>query len=151
MKRIMIDWEKCEGCLSCALACMDSHRTDGGEAVETLDFKDAATASRNRIAQMPDGSRRPMFCRHCADPKCEASCMSGALIRDASSGHVLYDAQRCGACFMCVMNCPFGIPEPNAARDAILKCDFCKDRSEGPACTAACPTCAIHVEEVDLR
>lgn len=30
MKRIKIDAAKCDGCKSCTLACMNSHRTDGG-------------------------------------------------------------------------------------------------------------------------
>ena len=42
MKRILIDASKCDGCKNCALACMDSHRTDGGSGVETLDFMDPA-------------------------------------------------------------------------------------------------------------
>lgn len=147
----MIDREKCESCLSCYLACMDSHRTDGGSGTETLDFSDKNSAARNRIAV--DGTdctskRFPMFCRHCSEPKCEASCMSGALCRDEETGHVKYDEKRCGACFMCVMNCPFGIPKPDASRTKIIKCDFCNDREEGPACVAACPTKAIFVEEV---
>lgn len=149
MKRIMIDASKCENCKSCALACMNSHRTDGGSGVVTLDFSNINTRARNRVAHTPAGNL-PLFCRHCADPKCEASCMSGALCRDEASGHILYDEERCGACFMCVMNCPFGMPEPDHARKAILKCDFCRDRAEGPACVAACPTGAIRVEEVAI-
>ncbi len=89
-----------------------------------------------------------MFCRHCSSPKCMESCMSGALYRDEASGHVLYDEKRCGACFMCVMNCPYGIPKPDVTRKKIVKCDFCMDREGGPACVAACPKKAIYVEEV---
>ena len=76
------------------------------------------------------------------------SCMSGALYRDVETGHVLYKEERCGACFMCVMNCPYGIPKPDVGRTKIIKCDFCNDRAEGPACVAACPKRAIYVEEV---
>lgn len=89
-----------------------------------------------------------MFCRHCSSPKCLESCMSGALYRDGESGHVRYDGKRCGSCFMCVMNCPYGIPKPDVGRTKIIKCDFCNDRAEGPACVAACPKRAIYVEEV---
>ena len=50
---------------------------------------------------------------------------------------------------MCVMNCPFGLPKPDrATRQKVIKCDFCRDRKEGPACVKACPKEAIHVEEV---
>ena len=127
MKRIMIDSSKCDGCKSCALACMDSHRTDGKSGVETLDFNDPANESRNEIVNDGKGGYLPMFCRHCSSPKCLESC---------------------GSCFMCVMNCPYGIPKPDVGRTKIIKCDFCNDRAEGPACVAACPKRAIYVEEV---
>lgn len=74
--------------------------------------------------------------------------MSGALYQDEKSGHILYDEKRCGSCFMCVMNCPYGILKPDVTRTKVLKCDFCGDREEGPACVAACPKQAIYVEEV---
>lgn len=148
MKRIKIDASKCDGCKSCTLACMNSHRTDGGEDIITLDLLDVENIARNEIVNDGRGGYLPMFCRHCSDPKCEASCMSGALYRDEESGHIRYREEKCGACFMCVMNCPYGIPKVNPGRTRIVKCDFCNDREEGPACVAACPKNAIYVEEV---
>lgn len=148
MKRIMIDASKCDGCKNCALACMDSHRSDGKEGVVTLDFNNPATAARNEIVNDRNGGYLPMFCRHCMEPACAQSCMSGALKKDEETGHVKYDETKCGSCFMCVMNCPYGIPKINYDRTKIIKCDFCNDRPEGPACVAACPKQAIYVEEV---
>lgn len=148
MKRIMIDQSLCEGCKSCELACMDSHRKDGGSGVVTLNFNDSESASRNHIINKNEGGYLPMFCRHCSVPKCAESCMSGALKKNEDTGHILYDEDRCGACFMCVMNCPYGIPSVDRELKKIHKCDFCNDRPEGPACVAACPTGAIRVEEV---
>ena len=37
MKRIIIDAEKCDGCKSCSLACMQAHRKDEGD-IYTLDL-----------------------------------------------------------------------------------------------------------------
>lgn len=148
MKRIMIDPSKCDGCKNCALACMDSHRMDGGNGVVTLNFTLPETEARNEILNDGKGGYLPMFCRHCSVPGCANSCMSGALKKDMETGHVMYDEKRCGACFMCVMNCPYGIPKPSADGTKILKCDFCNERLEGPACVAACPKQAIWVEEV---
>lgn len=148
MKRIKIDPLKCDGCKNCTLACMNSHRTDGGTDIITLDLLDVNNVSRNEIVSDGRGGYLPMFCRHCTDPKCEGSCMSGALFRDEVTGHVMYDEKKCGACFMCVMNCPYGIPKVSEDRTKIIKCDFCNDRPEGPACVAACPKNAIFVEEV---
>ena len=112
MKRIMIDAQKCDGCKNCSAACMQAHRkTDG--TIYDLDLTDPANESRNYILKDGSGNYRPIFCRHCDDPECVKSCMSGALYKDPESGHVFYDENRCGSCFMCVMNCPFGVLKPD--------------------------------------
>ena len=46
MKRIIIDAEKCDGCKSCSLACMQAHRKDEGD-IYTLDLGDIKNESRN--------------------------------------------------------------------------------------------------------
>jgi carbon-monoxide dehydrogenase iron sulfur subunit len=81
--------------------------------------------------------------------------MSGALKKESGTSHVQYDEERCGACFMCVMSCPYGNVRPDkATRTKVVKCDFCvntqghSDNEEGPNCVKSCPTKAIHVEEV---
>lgn len=150
MKRIMIDADKCDGCMNCTFACMNAHRQDGKDDVYTLDLSDPACESRNFIEQDEQKHYRPVFCRHCKEPMCVVSCMSGALSKDPETGLVLYDEKKCGACFMCVMNCPFGVPKPDAlTRSKVIKCDFCGNKEEGPSCVRACPKEAIHVEEVD--
>ena len=147
MKRIIIDAEKCDGCKSCSLACMQAHRKDTGD-IYTLDLNDPANESRNFIYKTADGYK-PVFCRHCDEPECVMSCMSGALKKDAVSGLVTYDENRCGSCFMCVMNCPFGVLKPDrVTRTKVIKCDFCAQDGGEPNCVKSCPKGAIHVEEV---
>lgn len=148
MKRIMIDCSKCDGCKNCTVACMQAHRPDEG-TVYTLDLTDIANESRNHIVAMKDGSYKPIFCRHCDQPECVMSCMSGALQKDEASGHVLYDETKCGSCFMCVMNCPYGVLKADTAtRTRVIKCDFCQDQGGEPSCVKSCPKKAIYVEEV---
>ncbi|MDO4273242.1 MAG: 4Fe-4S dicluster domain-containing protein [Eubacteriales bacterium] len=149
MKRIFIDAAKCDGCKNCTVACMQAHRPDAG-TIYDLDLTDIRCESRNHIVISPDGSYKPIFCRHCDQPECVLSCMSGALAKDPETGHVLYDEKKCGSCFMCVMNCPYGVLKPDTAtRTKVIKCDFCKDDPEGPSCVRACPKQAIFVQEVD--
>ena len=81
MKRIMIDYQKCDGCKNCSIACMQAHRETQG-TVYDLDLTDPRNESRNRILKDADGQYKPLFCRHCDDPKCVESCMSGALYKD---------------------------------------------------------------------
>jgi carbon-monoxide dehydrogenase iron sulfur subunit len=148
MKRIFIDREKCDGCKNCSFACMQAHREKPG-SVYDLDLLDKANESRNVIRLDGRGGYLPIFCRHCAEPDCVAACMSGALRKDPLTGHVQYDADRCGKCFMCVMNCPYGNIKPDVLTGTrIVKCDFCKQDDENPNCVKSCPRKAIHVEEV---
>lgn len=131
-------------------ACMQAHRETPG-TVYDLDLTDIRNESRNHIEKLPDGTYRPIFCRHCDQPECVMSCMSGALTKDPKTGLVSYDETKCGSCFMCVMNCPFGVLKADTAtRTKVVKCDFCLQDGAEPNCVKACPKQAIYVEEVSL-
>lgn len=148
MKRIFIDPAKCDGCKNCTLACMESHRQDGGKGLYTLDLTDPANQSRNFIVADGKGGYAPVFCRHCDVPDCAGACMSGALKKNMENGLVEYDKEKCAACYMCVMSCRYGVPAISPDRKRIIKCDFCAHLEEGPACVRACPKQAIEVREV---
>ena len=147
MRRIIIDADKCKGCLNCSIACMQAQRGEG--SAYDIDLTDARHESRNTILLDSKKAYKPLFCRHCAKPSCATSCMSGAMVKDQSSGHVLYDKEKCAICFMCVMNCPFGVLKPDRATGTyVVKCDFCHHGGGEPSCAANCPTGAICVKEV---
>jgi carbon-monoxide dehydrogenase iron sulfur subunit len=130
---------------------MQAHREKPG-TIYDLDLTDPKNEARHTIVSDGKGGYIPIFCRHCAQPECVLACMSGALRKDPETGHVQYDKDRCGKCFMCVMSCSFGNIKPDfVTRERIIKCDFCKDvkeDKENPNCVKACPTGALHVEEV---
>ena len=147
MKRIMIDYKKCDGCKNCSAACMQAHRENPG-TIYDLDLGDPKNESRNRILKDAKGQYKPLFCRHCDDPDCVRTCMSGALVKNEATGLVDYDAEKCAACFMCVMACRYGVPAVSPDRKRMVKCDFCQHLEEGPACVRACPKKAIEVREV---
>lgn len=149
MKRIMIDFEKCDGCKNCTVACMQAHREEEG-SIYTLDLTDPANEARHRIVQNTQGKYMPLFCRHCDSPDCVSACMSGAMTKNTQTGHVEYDPDQCAACFMCVMECPYGILKPDTlTRTKVIRCDFCKEDGEQPNCVQACPKQAIWVMEVE--
>lgn len=148
MKRIMIDYMKCDGCKNCTAACMQAHRKEQG-TIYDLDLTDLKNESRNHILSDGRGGYRPIFCRHCDLPECAMSCMSGALSKDSVTGVVSYDENKCGSCFMCVMNCPYGVLKPDTlTRTKVIKCDFCMEKGGEPNCVKNCPKKAIWVEEV---
>ncbi len=148
MKRIFIEPAKCDGCKNCVLACMESHRQDGGKGIYTLDLTDSGNQSRCRILTDGNGGYNPIFCRHCDDPDCANACMSGALKKNMENGLVGYDGSKCAACYMCVMSCRYGVPAVSPDRTRVVKCDFCAHLQEGPACVRACPKKAIEIREV---
>ena len=148
MKRVFIEIDKCTGCKACSTACMQAHREDEGD-IYMLNLSDPRNASRNFIQLDKNGKYVPIFCRHCDEPECVTSCASDALEKDPVSGHVYYDEKKCIACFMCVMNCPYGVARPDLATlGRIIKCDFCKHDEKGPNCVRMCPAKAIYVKEV---
>ena len=147
MKRIIIDFEKCNGCKNCSIACMQAHDPNSPN-VYFLDLTNPENESRNYILGN-DSGYIPIFCRHCSDPECVNACMSGALSKNSETGLVEYDEQKCASCYMCVMNCSFGVLKPdNLTAKKIIKCDFCKEKDYDPNCVKSCPTKAITVREV---
>ncbi len=153
MKRIMIDADKCDGCKNCSIACMNAHRMDSDDTnIYTLNPADPTLESRNFIRLTQEKKYTPVFCRHCDSPACANGCMSGALQKDPKTGLVKYDATKCGHCYMCVMNCPFGVLKADRATNSyVVKCDFCQESGGDPSCVKMCPKKAIFVEEVEAR
>lgn len=137
----MADPGVCIGCKTCMAACLHKHDVVGDAAVARLNLVETLTVSA------------PVACRHCADAPCAAACPTHALYHDG--GRIAVDLARCIGCRGCVMACPFGavsvVSSPATARlgnltinganrSAVIKCDLCADRPEGPACVQACPT-----------
>jgi carbon-monoxide dehydrogenase iron sulfur subunit len=148
MKRIFIDPDKCTGCKNCSVACMQSHRETG--SVYDMGLADTSLEARNTILLDGKKAYKPLFCRHCEKPDCVASCQSGAMTKDPKTGHVSYDKEVCAQCFMCVMNCPFGVLKADRKTSSyVVRCDFCAAHDGDPQCVKMCPTKAIYVQEVD--
>jgi len=144
MKRIIIDATKCSGCKNCAAACMKAHAPEGVE----FSLSDPQFESRNVILKDSKNKSKPLFCRHCDKPSCVYSCMSGAMTKDSVSGVVLYNKDKCASCFMCVMNCPFGVLKPDrVTKSYVIKCDFCLNAGGEPNCVKKCPVKTIYVRE----
>jgi carbon-monoxide dehydrogenase iron sulfur subunit len=147
LKRIFIEREKCEACFTCMVVCLNVHRKEPGNIDDLPLFSDIESRNYTTYA---GGYSTSVICRHCDDPECVATCMSGALQKNPKSKLVSYNKERCGKCFMCVMCCPYGLPRPdNATRSEVIRCNFCKGIAGGPSCVAFCPTNTITIMEVD--
>lgn len=146
MKRIKIKKELCMGCLNCSLACMAEHN-ERGTSIYDLKLDDPVHEASNHIAMDSEKSPVPIFCRHCEEPECVYTCMSGAMTKNESTGYVEYDQDKCASCFMCVMSCPYGVLKADdRSKQNVIKCDMCQHR-DTPRCVENCPTGAIYVEK----
>jgi carbon-monoxide dehydrogenase iron sulfur subunit len=85
-------------------------------------------------------------------------CPTGAISRDAETGTVLIDGNKCITCAMCAMVCPFDVIGYYTSavilrdRTVALKCDHCIDRQrEGriPACVEACRVGALEFGDIN--
>lgn len=134
MKRIKIDRSKCVGCLTCVTACMVSHDTND---------------ARNRVTIDSQNKPAPIFCRHCDQPECVYTCMTGAMSKNKETGYVEYNKKQCASCYMCIMACPYGVLKSDfLEHKEIMKCTMCTHREDGPMCVTKCPMGAITLQEV---
>ena len=147
MKRIYVNEQWCLGCHLCEYECAfaNSGETD---MVKALKGKKMGTdlLPRIRVEDAEDGIHFAVNCRHCTDPRCVNSCISGALSRD-EEGMVVIDRDKCVGCFTCILVCPYGAIMPSDGKP-VQKCMLCTDNAAGePNCVKHCPNNAIVYEE----
>ena len=145
MKRVFIRPELCTGCKTCVLNCAVAHSQSGNLFTAVLE---RPRPYPRLFVEVADGRKVPVLCRHCDDAPCLNACIAGALYRDAETGAVLCDWDRCIGCWTCIMVCPYGVVQRQVELAKAVKCDLCPGR-EVPACVASCPTGALVFAEVD--
>src|SRR4030042_4710803 len=120
---LLVDTKKCQGCLSCMLACSLVH-----EGTENLSYA-RIQILQNSFAKFPDDLSMAQ-CRQCVEPACVEACPEKALFVDPKNGNIrIVDAKKCIGCKSCVQACPY---EPGRAlwnpdNKKALKCDLCSD------------------------
>ncbi len=145
---IVVDKKKCQGCVTCMLACSLAHH--GRENL-----------SLSRIQILQDSFERwpedldMEQCRQCVEPECVKNCPTGALHVDTNNGNIrTVNRDECIGCMTCVNSCPFPPARAiwNHEDGHAQKCDLCADtpfwnEKGGPAgkqaCVEMCPLKAI--------
>ena len=59
---------------------------------------------------------------------CLHGCPVDAYKKDPVTGIVLHSTEACIGCQYCVWNCPYSVPQFNAERGVVGKCDMCHGR-----------------------
>lgn len=140
MKRVYVNEEWCLGCHLCEYNC--AFAASGKDNMAKL--KGMQIHPRIRVED-GDGVHFAVSCRHCDDPICVKSCISGALSK--KDGLIAVDTDKCVGCFTCVLVCPYGAIMPSEDGHAVQKCELCTARGGEPACVRGCPNRAIVYEE----
>jgi protein NrfC len=145
---LLVDMKKCQGCMSCMLACSLVHH-----GVENLSF------ARIQILQNPLGSFPDDLyiaqCRQCVEPVCVSVCPVNALKPDPKLDNIItVDSDKCVGCMSCVHACPYAPSRSiwNFIENRSQKCDLCAktpywNETGGldgkKACVEICPLDAI--------
>ena len=140
--------KKCIGCKCCVVACNEQNGNP-------------AAINWRRVGEIeggwfPDTTRSylSMGCNHCLEPTCLSGCPVDAYSKDSVTGIVHHSADACIGCQYCTWNCSYGVPQYNAERGVVGKCDMCHGRlslGQSPACVSACPEGAIAIEIVNIE
>ena len=140
MKRIYVKEEACIGCGLCQVYCQVEH-SQSKDIIKAFKRESRRPIPRIRVEKNEDISFA-IQCRHCSEPWCVYSCLTGAMHRDSVSGMVSVDAENCIGCWTCIIACPYGALTRDMGSETIVKCDLCPGR-DIPACVVNCPNEAL--------
>lgn len=141
MKRVYVNEKWCLGCHLCEYYCAFAG-SNGKDMARAL--KDIKINPKIRVEER-DNVSFAVSCRHCHEPLCVKSCITGALT--VVDGVVTIDQDRCVSCYTCILVCPYGAVSPSE-EGAVQKCELCiKNACGTPACVSGCPNGAIVYEE----
>ncbi len=149
------DSSRCTGCKTCEMACKDYK-----DLSQTIAFRNVydyegghCTVDANGIAQNTAYAYHlSLACNHCDQPKCLTSCPQGAIEKNAKTGIVAINKDKCTGIGACVEACPYKVPILDKEIKKGVKCDACSDRvAEGkkPICVESCPLRALDFGDIE--
>lgn len=170
---MVIDLERCTGCLACVDACHRENNTSPGvHWMYVFAYDDENKDDANFLVRT---------CQHCSNPPCVKVCPVMARHKREKDGLVLTDYNLCIGCRYCQVACPYGAnyfqwgePRPEAGylndrhdyngrkvngnppeKGIMGKCIFCPSRQDSKwkkgttACQLGCPHDALHFGDMN--
>lgn len=166
---MVVDLERCDGCLVCVIACQTHNITSPG--VHWIYVFSYIDENQNGVNFLP------RTCQHCSNPPCVKVCPVRARFKREDDGLVLIDYILCIGCRYCQVACPYGVNyfqwgEPGEEalfetkargrwvsarppRGVMGKCDFCPERQDREetrgtvVCALACPHGALYFGDMN--
>ncbi|MDR2752984.1 MAG: 4Fe-4S binding protein, partial [Oscillospiraceae bacterium] len=142
MQKIYVREEWCLGCHLCEYHCANANLAGGSHSGDLkLDLAKNLKGFKINPRITVEDNGKVCFavpCRHCDEPLCRKSCISGAI--SVVNGIVVVDQDKCVGCHTCILACPYGAIQPDKAHHVVQKCELCAKNSVGqPACVTHCP------------
>lgn len=121
---IVIDLDRCIGCKTCIVACRNGNDLmDHAEALPNM-LSNFLRVEARETGKYPFLSLNTWVvpCQHCSEPDCQNACQHGAITKDAQTGAVQIDTEKCTGCDYhtelgpdnktlpspCMVSCPAG-------------------------------------------
>ena len=151
---LVVDVEKCQGCITCMLACSLVHEGVQNPSLSRIQIL------QDSFGKFPEDLTIEQ-CRQCEAPACVEACPENALTANAKFGNVrMVDKEKCTGCGSCFTACPYTPARLTVMEDSFnnalksRKCDLCANTPHhweknggGPdgkqACVEVCPVGAI--------
>ena len=144
---LMIDLQRCIGCMSCVVACKMENGIPTGTTLTKIE-------SVGPVGTFPKNLKQywfPQGCMHCDFPLCVPACPVSATFMRAD-GLVVIDPAICLGCDYCVVACPYGARSIEPASNKAVKCNLCAqliDDGKLPSCVKHCMAQARFFGDLD--
>jgi len=136
LKVLIVDIDKCTGCMACTLECSFFHEK-------------VYSKSHSRILIKRKEEKElsvPMMCEQCGIPVCVYACrVEDALTYNRKLLIPMVNEEKCTGCGLCVRACPFEAIRLDPVSKKAIVCDLC---GGDPTCVKVCLPQAIRFEEV---
>lgn len=145
---MVYDETRCIGCTACMDACREVNKVP--EGVSRLNI--IRTGPKGEFPEAKYQFDRHS-CQHCDNAPCVDVCPTGASYKDAATGIVDVNPDRCVGCQYCIAACPYRVRFIHPVKKTADKCNFCRDtnlaQGKLPACVESCPTKALTFGNLD--
>ncbi|MFC1803508.1 4Fe-4S dicluster domain-containing protein [Thermoproteota archaeon] len=135
MYALLVDIDKCTGCMVCVMECSFYHEQAYSRSLSRIRIK------RNEEKELSV----PLMCEQCGVPACVYACPVDALTYNGELHIPVVDDKKCNTCGLCISECPFEAIQMAPEKKKVLICDLCDG---DPICVKVCLPKAILYETI---